>query len=80
MDTLKCPCGKTTEYDNPSRGACNVGHCQDATGWSALFTSDGGVNWICPACAQSAVIFAKYLRGLLGTDQASLFSILKFKV
>lgn len=79
MDTLKCPCGKTTEYDNPSSGGYNLGHCQRTTGWRALFIADGGLAWVCPDCAKSAVFFAEYLRDLLGTEDTSLSSILSLK-
>ena len=79
MDTLKCPCGKTTEYDNPNKGSVHIKHFVDTKGWYYLLKDDCSGMVICPRCGEDTVTLGKRLRDLLGTRHTTLSGILSLE-
>lgn len=76
IETVKCPCGRTLEYDNPHGGCVNIGHFVKTTGWYNLFKDDCSGMGLCLRCGESAIALGKQLREVLGTRHTSLSSIL----
>jgi hypothetical protein len=76
METAKCPCGRTIEYDNPNKGSVNVKHFVETTGWYYLLKDDCSSAVVCPRCGESAVALGKRLREVLGTRHTTLSSVL----
>ncbi len=77
--TLRCPCGKTTDYENTMCGAVNLGDFRRATGWFNIYDAKASSIWVCPACATAALAHAKAIVEILGSEHASLSSILSLK-
>jgi len=78
IETIKCHCGATVEYDNPSTGSINIGHFQHLTGWKVVWnTFNSGSLSTCPKCLAKAQSVARELTTIFGTSYISVTSILK---
>ena len=77
--TLRCPCGKTIDYENTMCGAINLGDFSRATGWFSVYDPMKSSIWVCPACAAAALAHAKAIVEILGSEYANLSSILSLE-
>lgn len=74
---LKCHCGKSATFENPMKGAFNVGEAVNQTGFLYVILNDGDSTWLCPTCATKAKQLAKELLEVVGTDQFYFRSFLQ---
>lgn len=74
--TLTCPCGATIDYENTCQGAINIGDFRRATGWFSIYDSLLSSIWTCPRCATVALVHAKAIVTILGSEHVNLSSIL----
>ncbi len=77
-ETVRCHCGATVTYANPSKGCVNIGHFESTTGWFYIAnTYSGEATWMCSKCYAKLVEYALAVEKLLGHPNVSLDSILK---
>ncbi len=76
LETVKCVCGDTVEYNNPSIGATCVGHFEHQTGWKLVNeTYYGKIYPTCPKCRLKAQLAVQKIKKIYGTLYISLVSI-----
>lgn len=73
---ITCHCGESIVYDNPMKGAVNIGHFQKTTGWVSLMRVDtcAGIS-VCPDCYAKIEAHAIGITQILGTSYIHLTAI-----